>query len=229
VGDGVGLPRVSWKTLCSNPDPRIPFDYFYSSTFKFLLVCCTKVRYNNTEEDTMNRATPRYRRALVALDGSPVAESIVPFIVDIAGPLDMEIVLLRVVTPVVAQAGAPVPGVIAEELAARTTEARDYLARIAADVWGRGVRVQVRVRTGTPVQEILAAARESAADLIAMTTHGRSGLSRLVFGSVAEAVLRLADIPVLMMRLTAAEAHARAAHEATLLAAADERRQIGVG
>ena len=44
----------------------------------------------------MNCATPRYQRALVPLDGSPVAESIIPFIVDIAGPLDMEIVLVRV-------------------------------------------------------------------------------------------------------------------------------------
>ena len=172
----------------------------------------------------MNRATPRYQRAVIPLDGSAVAESIIPFIVDIAGPLDMEIVLVRVVTPVVAGDGAGVTGVIQEELAARTSEARDYLARVAAELWERGIRVQVRVRTGTPVQEILAASRECAADLIAMTTHGRTGLSRLVFGSVAEAVLRLADIPVLVMRLTAAEAHARAAHEAALLEAADERR-----
>ena len=50
--------------------------------------------------------------------------------------------------------------------------------------------------------EIVAAARESRADLIAMTTHGRSGLTRLVFGSMAEAVLRRAAIPVLMLRLT---------------------------
>jgi nucleotide-binding universal stress UspA family protein len=172
------------------------------------------VGYKEWREDGMNRVAPRYRRVLVPLDGSPVAESIIPFIVDIAGPLDMEIVLLRVVTPAVVQAGAPVPGVVTEELAARTTEARDYLSTIAAELWGRGLRVQVRVRPGTAVQEILAATRECAADLIAMTTHGRSGLRRLVFGSVAEAVLRLADTPVLLMRLTAAEAHARAAHDA---------------
>ena len=172
----------------------------------------------------MNRAIPRYRRVMVPLDGSPVAESIIPFIADIAGPLDMEIVLLRVVTPVAVQAGAPVPGVIQDEVAAKTTEARDYLARVAAELWQRGIRAQVRVRTGTPVHEILAATRECVANFIAMTTHGRSGLSRLLFGSVAEAVLRLADIPVLVMRLTAADAHARAAHEAALLAAADERR-----
>jgi nucleotide-binding universal stress UspA family protein len=176
------------------------------------------------------KTAPRYRRVLVPLDGSPVAESIIPFILDIAGPLDMEIVVLRVVTPVVVQVGAPVPGVITEELAARTTEARDYLSTIAAELWGRGVRVQLRVRAGTPVKEILAAARECAADLIAMTTHGRSGLRRLVFGSVAEAVLRLADIPVLLMPLTAAEAHARAAHEAAFAGsrrATRDKREVG--
>lgn len=174
----------------------------------------------------MNRVTPRYRRALVPLDGSPVAESIIPFIVDIAGPLDMEVVLVRVVTPPVVQTGAPVPGLIVEELAARTSEAKDYLATVAAELWGRGIRVQMRVRTGTAVQEILAAAREAGADLIAMTTHGRSGLRRLVFGSVAEAVLRLSDSPVLLMRITSAQAHARAAHDAIFAArrqsAADE-------
>ena len=56
-------------------------------------------------------------------------------------------------------------------------------------------------RAGEPVAEIVAAARESGADIIAMTTHGRSGFGRLLFGSVAEAVLRQVEIPVLMMRL----------------------------
>ena len=92
----------------------------------------------------MNRVVPRYRRAVVPLDGSPVAESIIPFIVDIAGPLDMEIVLVRVVTPRVIQVGAPVPGAIVEELAARTTEARDYLTTVAAKLSERGVRAKVR-------------------------------------------------------------------------------------
>jgi nucleotide-binding universal stress UspA family protein len=141
----------------------------------------------------------------VPLDGSPVAESIIPFVADIAGPLDMEVVLLRVVTPLVVQAGAPVPGAIAEELEARTAEARDHVTGIAADLSGRGIRVHIRVRTGAAVQEIVAATRESAADLIVMATHGRSGLSRLVFGSVAEGVLRLAEVPVVVMRFTAAE------------------------
>ena len=152
-----------------------------------------------------------YRRVLVPVDGSPVAEGVIPFLLDIAGPLDMQMILLRVVTPVLPPADAGAPRILVEDLAARTAEARDYLATIAADLLARGVRVQTRVSSGTPVTEILAAARDSAVDLIAMTTHGRRGVSRLVFGSVAEAVVRLAECPILLVRLTAADAHIRAA------------------
>jgi nucleotide-binding universal stress UspA family protein len=70
------------------------------------------------------------------------------------------------------------------------------------------------VRRGEPAGEILAAAREAKADLIAMTTHGRSGFGRLLFGSVAEAVLRQSEVPVFLMRQTEAQVGARAAWEA---------------
>jgi nucleotide-binding universal stress UspA family protein len=55
-------------------------------------------------------------------------------------------------------------------------------------------------RVGRPDTEILAAARSAGADLIAMSTHGRSGVRRLLFGSVAEQVLRQADVPVFLIR-----------------------------
>jgi nucleotide-binding universal stress UspA family protein len=66
------------------------------------------------------------------------------------------------------------------------------------------VDVSCAIRSGRPDEEIVAAARDAGADLIAMSTHGRSGLGRLLFGSVAEQVLRHADVPVLMIRHTAA-------------------------
>jgi nucleotide-binding universal stress UspA family protein len=87
-------------------------------------------------------------------------------------------------------------------VAARMKEAREYLAPVAVNLRKDRVRVTTDVRHGEPVPEIVAAARETETDLIAMTTHGRSGFGRLLFGSVAEAVLRQAKIPVLMMRLT---------------------------
>jgi nucleotide-binding universal stress UspA family protein len=64
-----------------------------------------------------------------------------------------------------------------------------------------------------PPAEIVNAAREVQADLIAMTTHGRSGLRRLMFGSVAEAVLRHSDIPVFLLRATEAQVAGRTARE----------------
>jgi nucleotide-binding universal stress UspA family protein len=151
-----------------------------------------------------------YKRALVALDGSPVAESIIPFILAIAGPLDMEVILLRVLepqTPVVIEGS---PHIDVEDVAARRLDAQEYLAPVAVELRNKGVRVTTEVRRGVPAQEIVAAAREAGADLIAMSTHGRSGLGRMIFGSVAEAVVRRAEIPVFLMRATEAEVAKRA-------------------
>ena len=143
-----------------------------------------------------------YKRVLVPLDGSPLAEGIIPFIVQIAGPLDLEIVLLRVLQPIPPEVIKGARHVVLEDIPARFEEARSYLGGVAQRLLLNGVRVSTDVRRGEPVTEIVAGAREADADLIAMTTHGRSGLGRLLFGSVAEAVLRQAEIPVFLMRLT---------------------------
>ena len=152
-----------------------------------------------------------YKRALVPLDGSTVAEGVIPFVLEIAGPLDMEVRLFRVLvpTPPVVVEGASY--VVADDLEKQQAEAETYLAEIAAELRAKGVRVQSVIRSGEPVAAILDGARAAGADLIAMTTHGRSGFGRLLFGSVAEAVLRHSQVPVLLMRQTAAEIAARAA------------------
>jgi acetoin utilization protein AcuB len=141
-----------------------------------------------------------YRRAIVPLDGSPFAEAVLPLFRQVAGPLGVDVILLRVVPP---QAIAPIeepPRVLMRELETRCVDAEEYLGRLAEDLRNRGVRVATRVSRGEAVQEILAAARETAADLIVMCTHGRSGFGRFVFGSVAEAVARRAGIPVLLLK-----------------------------
>jgi len=143
-----------------------------------------------------------YKHAIVPLDGSPLAEAILPFLIKIAGPLDMHLTLLRVVEPIPPQVAEGSRHVILEDIEGRRREAETYLAPIARTLERRGIAVSCQVRRGQPVQEILDAARESRADLIAMGTHGRSGLGRLLFGSVAEAVLRQADAPVFLMRQT---------------------------
>ncbi len=155
-----------------------------------------------------------YKRVLIPLDGSPLAEGILPFILEIAGPLDMEIVLLRVVTPIpptVVESGRRVE---LEDVEGRLAEARAYLAPLATELATRGLRASVMVMHGEPVAEILTAGRTVEADLIAMTTHGRSGLGRLLFGSVAEAVLRESETPVFLMKLTRDQVDARMARGA---------------
>jgi nucleotide-binding universal stress UspA family protein len=152
-----------------------------------------------------------YKRAVVPLDGSPVAEAIIPFILEIAGPLDLEVALLRVLQPIPPEVIEGSRHVVVEDVQARGMDAEEYLAPIAAELRGKGVRVRTLVRRGEPAAEIVEAAREADADLIAMTTHGRSGLGRLLFGSVAEAVLRRAELPVFLMRMTEAEVAARIA------------------
>ena len=142
-----------------------------------------------------------YKRVLIPLDGSRLAEGILPFILQIASPLDLDVVLLRVEQPMAPHAIEGTTHFTADDIAARLRTAREYLAPVAADLRRQGLQVMTDARYGDPVTEIVAAARQSRADLIAMSTHGRSGLTRLVLGSVAEAVLRRAAVPVLIMRL----------------------------
>jgi nucleotide-binding universal stress UspA family protein len=150
-----------------------------------------------------------YERALVPLDGSTTAEGVVPFILQIAGPLGLDVTLLRVVIPAHPAAAIEVGPVVLENTDKLCAQAEAYLVPFATELRANSIRVTTHVRRGEPAQEILACVRDSKADLIIMTTHGRTGFSRLLFGSVAEAVLRHADVPVLLMRQTQAEIAAR--------------------
>jgi nucleotide-binding universal stress UspA family protein len=154
-----------------------------------------------------------YKRVLVPLDGSPVAEAIVPFIVQIAGPLDMAVRLLSVVDPFPPMMGETAAFVAVDDVLAGTRDATEYVAPVAAELRQRGVEADWEVRRGNPAATIITAAKSWGADLIAMTTHGRTGFGRLMFGSVAEHVLRHADVPVFLMRQTEAQLAARAAKE----------------
>jgi nucleotide-binding universal stress UspA family protein len=154
-----------------------------------------------------------YKRVLVALDGSELGESVLPLLTETAGPLDMAIVLLRVLepaAPVIVDIGA----VVADDFEARRRGAEEYLAAIAVGLRARGIETTPEIRVGRADEQILAAARAAGADLIAMSTHGRGGLGRLLFGSVAEQVLRHAEVPVFLMRQTQRQPLTRRAMEA---------------
>ena len=129
-------------------------------------------------------------RILVPLDGSETAEAAIRDALQIARP-DSTLLLVRA-----AQAGAT----LLDDMQA-VNEAEGYLAALKASLEKAGSRsIQTHVWYGAPASAIVEAARVNRADVILMSTHGRSGLGRLVFGSVAESVLRGTTVPILLVR-----------------------------
>ena len=147
-----------------------------------------------------------YKRVLVPLDGSERSESILPCVEQIAGPADVEVILLTVVTlpasPSVLTSGVVFP----DEVEAVQAQAEKALAIIKGKLVTKGFRARLLVTVAAASEvasEICRVAREEHADLIAMSTHGRTGAGRLVFGSVAEGVVRAAPLPILLIRTVA--------------------------
>ena len=139
----------------------------------------------------------RLAKILVPLDGSTLAESALTKAVVLAKEArGASIVLLRA-TEASAIAGAdPI-----EAQVAVVKEAEEYLETVAARVRAEGVKdVSTSVWYGPAAPAIVEAADMTRPDIIVMSTHGRSGLGRLLLGSVAESVLRATHIPLLLMR-----------------------------
>ncbi len=138
-------------------------------------------------------ALPRARRILVPLDGSPLAEAALPGILALARRYGAELALLRV-----ARATAlPGPGLVDAQVTV-VRDAEDYLAKVQQRLEGAGVAASAVVRYGGTPEEILDDIRVRRPDLVAMSTHGRTGLTHLLLGSVAERVLRASPVPVLL-------------------------------
>ena len=136
-----------------------------------------------------------FHRILVPLDGSGLAEAILSDVVELATQHRAEVVLLRV-----ASAHARIGSDLTEAQVHAVAEAEGYLAEKEQQLADRGIRVSSVVRYGQPAEEILDHARTSGIDLIAMSTHGRSGMERVLLGSVAERVVRESPVPLLLRR-----------------------------
>jgi nucleotide-binding universal stress UspA family protein len=140
----------------------------------------------------------RFDKILVPLDGSILAEAALWKAVEIAGGGTLS--LLR------AAEAHTMPG--ADQIDAQVAavrEAEEYLASVARRLAGRGLKkVETHVWYGPPAAAILEAAETQKSDVIVMSTHGRSGLGRLILGSVAESVLRGTRTPILVVRADSA-------------------------
>lgn len=136
-------------------------------------------------------------RILVPLDGSPLAENALVAAQRLMDDHpDAKLMLLRAAEATTLPGGDPI-----EDQVAVVREAQDYLDAMVARLRAGGVKdVEATVWYGPPAPAIVEAARVSKADVIVMSTHGRSGVGRLLLGSVAESVLRGTPTPILLVR-----------------------------
>ena len=154
-------------------------------------------------------------RILIPLDGSRIGEAALPYVEGLVSKLSprvkVELTLLQIVsllTHYVAAGEAAVPIVYTErEMEQIQQQARDYLNKVGGNIKSKKVTVKIRVEIGNAVEEIIKVADEINADLVAMSTHGRHGISRWAFGSVTDRVLRGGHKPVLVVRVPKEAAH----------------------
>jgi nucleotide-binding universal stress UspA family protein len=138
-----------------------------------------------------------FERILVPLDGSARAEVILPQLARLLRREDCEILLLRAVhVPLSAARRRDAKPLLDRQ----RDEALQYVHTLAHRFGGQGAKVHARVAEGPPADAILEAAGTEGATMIALSTHGRSGVARWILGSVAEKVIRASNIPVLVVR-----------------------------
>jgi len=154
-------------------------------------------------EDIRIEDGPTIKCLIIPLDGSDLAERVLPKAIDFAKERELEIALIRTYNiPTTAYAGVEGYALPMDDLLKdMKEEACAYLENKVADVKKLGVsKVSFTVKEGLPADEIISFAKNLTGGLIAMSTHGRSGVRRWVLGSVTETVVRHSENPVLVIR-----------------------------
>jgi nucleotide-binding universal stress UspA family protein len=144
-----------------------------------------------------------FKTILVPLDGSKRAEAILPHVEDLARLSQGKLILLQVVEPptyLASEPGGAVPVLDDGLLKVLLRDAEAYLAGVQEALQRQGIEAETRVGMGSAVSQIMEAARMEGADIIAMASHGRTGLKRVFYGSVAAGVLHVVDRPLLLVR-----------------------------
>jgi universal stress protein A len=144
------------------------------------------------------------RRILAPTDFSELSTQGLKSALELAQSFGANLLLVHVVEP----PPYPIEGIVPSQLGANLLDdlerqASHELAQLLPETQGSGVEVARRVMVGIPYRKIVEVAEADKADLIVMTTHGRTGLSHLVMGSVAEKIVRTAPCPVLTIPPTA--------------------------
>ena len=149
-----------------------------------------------------------FKKILVPLDGSKAGEAAIPHVEALTRPFDAQVILFHVLelapVPVLVAPGIqlPYPPVTPEQEARRAISGITYIEGVEKALTEKGINCSSETSSGSPAVEVLKYAEASAIDLIAMSTHGRSGIGRWVFGSVTEKLLQTGSTPVLTVRET---------------------------
>jgi nucleotide-binding universal stress UspA family protein len=144
-----------------------------------------------------------YQKIMIPLDGSKLAECVLPHVEALARGCDIvDVALVRAVQPLQLTVGdfALEASQVARVDAESKAEAAKYLDEVAKRLSAGGARVTTEVLVGKDTEALADYATNNAFDLIVIATHGRSGIKRWVWGSVADRLLRAACVPVLMVR-----------------------------
>jgi nucleotide-binding universal stress UspA family protein len=149
-----------------------------------------------------------YERILLPLDGSKTGEAAIPNVVDLAVKMapgtKIEVILLQVVSTltynVLTESGTAQIPYTEKDMQQIKQRAKEYLDTVAESIRAKEINVRTMVTAGHAAEEIVKVAHEVNANVIAMSTHGLSGLKRWALGSIADKVLHVSDIPVLVIR-----------------------------
>jgi len=141
-----------------------------------------------------------YKKILAPLDGSKRAENILSHVENLALRYDAKVVFLQVVELIQPVVGAEFVFTSPEDYDIRKKEAEAYLTGIRGEFREKGLEAHTRIAHGPVVEAIIEAAIQENVDLIAIASHGRTGLSRVFYGSVAAGVLHRIDRPLLLIR-----------------------------
>jgi nucleotide-binding universal stress UspA family protein len=143
-----------------------------------------------------------YNTILVPLDGSRRAEKILPHVEAIAQKFGAKLVLLQVIEPLAAETSPSriVPYYDKTLVARWCEEAKAYLAGVQSDLQAKGIATKTVIETGPVLPSLFLVAERENVDLMALASHGRTGLARVFYGSVAAGLLNQTNWPLLLIR-----------------------------
>ncbi len=143
-----------------------------------------------------------YAKILVPLDGSPRAEAILPHVEELAQCHHSQVIFLSIIDPSASLVGLEglEMGINQTIIQEQADEARHYLAGKEGEFREKHIESRSILSYGAVVNTIISTAEEEKVDLIALASHGRTGLARFVYGSVAAGILQQVDSPLLLIR-----------------------------